>query len=145
VALATSFQSSVTGCATVAALAGETSVGAAGTGGGVTVRLALRVTPSVPAITTVVLTDTALVFTEKLAAVAPAATVTLAGTVAAAWLLVSVTTAPPEGATPLKETVPVEALPPTTLEGLSESAETVTGGGVPVDVIVSVAVPTTPP
>jgi hypothetical protein len=93
----------------------------------------------------VVAAVTDAVATVKLAVVAPPATVTLAGTVADAWLLVSVTTAPPEGATPLKETVPVEALPPTTLEGLSESAETVTGGGVPVDVIVSVAVPTTPP
>ena len=82
-----------------------------------------------PAITTVVFADTALVFTAKVAVVAPAATVTLAGTVAAAWLLDSVTAAPPEGATPLNVTVPVEALPPTTLVGLSESAESVTGAG----------------
>jgi hypothetical protein len=145
VALATSFQSSVTGCATVAPFAGDTSVGATGTGGGVTVKLALRVTPSVPAITTVVFAETTLVFTAKLAEVAPAATVTLAGTVAAALLLDSVTAAPPAGATPLNVTVPLEALPPTTLVGLSESAESVTGAGVPLGVIVRVAVPRTPP
>ena len=105
-------------------------MGAAGTGGGVTVRLALRATPSVPVITAVVFADTALVFTAKVALVAPAATVTLAGTVAAAWLLDSATAAPPAGATPLSVTVPVEALPPTTLVGLSESAESVgTAGG----------------
>jgi hypothetical protein len=144
VALATSFQSSVTGCATVAALAGETSVGATGTGGGVIVKLALRVTPRVPEITAVVLADTALVFTEKLAAVAPAATVTLAGTVAAAWLLDKVTAAPPEGATPLNVTVPVETLPPTTLVGLSESAEIVTGVG-PAGATDRAAVLVTPP
>jgi hypothetical protein len=85
VALATSFQSSVTGCATdVAALAGEISVGAAGAGGGVSVRLAVLVTPSEPAITTVVFVVTPVVFTAKVALVAPPATVTLAGTVAAA-------------------------------------------------------------
>jgi hypothetical protein len=124
--LATLFQSSVTGCATVAPFAGETSVGATGTGGGVSVRLAVRVTPSVPVIATVVFADTALVFTAKVAVVAPAATVTLAGTVAAALLLDRVTAAPPAGATPLNVTVPVEALPLTTLVGLSESAESVT-------------------
>jgi hypothetical protein len=93
----------------------------------------------------VVAAVTDVVATVKLAVVAPAATVTLAGTVADAWLLDSVTAAPPEGATPLKVTVPVELLPPTTLAGLSESAETVTVGGVPLGVIVSVAVPRTPP
>jgi hypothetical protein len=144
VALATSFQLSVTGCATVASCAGETRVGAAGTGGGVTVTLAFRVTPSVPEITTVVFVDTALVFTAKLAAVAPAATETLAGTVAAAWLLDSVTVAPPDGATPLNVTVPVETLPPTTLVGLSESAESVTGAG-PAGATDSGAVLVTPP
>lgn len=94
----------------------------------------------------VVATVTDVVATVKVALVAPLATVTPAGTVAAALLLDSVTAAPPEGATPLKVTVAVELLlPPTTLVGLSESAETVTVGGVPVGVIVSVAVPRTPP
>ena len=48
----------------------------------------------------------------KVVLVLPAGTVTLAGTVAAAVLpLVSVTTAPPEGAASFKVTVPVEDVP----------------------------------
>ena len=63
---------------------------------------------------------TALVVTVKVALFAPAPTVTLAGTVAAAVLLLaSVTVAPPGGAAPLKVTVPVEELPPVTLVGLT--------------------------
>ena len=58
----------------------------------------------------------------NVAEVAPAGTVTLAGTVAAAVLpLVRVTDAPPVGAAPVKRTVPVELFPPTTLVGLSET------------------------
>jgi hypothetical protein len=54
----------------------------------------------------------------KVALVAPAATVTLAGTCAAAVLLLdSVTIAPPAGAAPLRVTVPVELVPPTTDAG----------------------------
>ena len=68
---------------------------------------------------------TAAVLTVKLAVVAPAATVTLAGTVAAALLLESVTCAPPEGAGPFRVTVPVEGDPPVTLAGLTETAERV--------------------
>ncbi len=68
---------------------------------------------------------TALVLTVKVALVAPAATVTLEGTVAAVVLLLeSVTCAPPAGAGPLSVTVPVEdCAPPTTLVGFSESEE----------------------
>jgi hypothetical protein len=62
---------------------------------------------------------TALVFTEKVALVAPAATVTLDGTVAEPLLLERFTTAPPVGAAPLRVTVPVEGDPPVTLPGLS--------------------------
>jgi hypothetical protein len=70
------------------------------------------------------------VVTVKVALVAPAATVTLAGTVAAAVLLPeSVTTAPPEGAAPVSVTVPCEELPPVTLVGLSVRVESVTLGG----------------
>jgi len=59
-----------------------------------------------------------LVVTIKVAVVCPLATITLAGTVATAvLLLVSVTTAPPLGAGLLNFTVPVEGLPPTTLDG----------------------------
>jgi hypothetical protein len=54
----------------------------------------------------------------KVAAVVFAATVTLAGTLAAAVLLLDrVTTAPPAGAGPVKVTVPVEEVPPTTEAG----------------------------
>ena len=68
---------------------------------------------------------TALVVTVKVALVAPAGTVTLEGTLAAAILLLeSVTWAPPAGAGPLRITVPVEdCTPPTTLVGFSASEE----------------------
>ncbi len=70
---------------------------------------------------TVVDAATALVLTVNAALVAPAATVTLDGTLAAVVLLLeSVTTAPPEGAAPLRVTVPVEDCPPpTTFVGFS--------------------------
>ena len=69
---------------------------------------------------TVVTLATAPVVIVKVALVAPAATVTLAGTCAAVvLLLVSVTVAPPLGATPLNVTVPVDELPPVTLVGLT--------------------------
>jgi hypothetical protein len=66
-------------------------------------------------IVTAVSALTAAVAAVKVAVVAPAATVTEAGTWATAVLLeLSVTTAPPVGAGPLSVTVPVEGLPPTT-------------------------------
>src|SRR3979490_1876516 len=73
---------------------------------------------------TVVDAATALVLTVNVALVAPAATVTLGGTVAAAVLLLeSATVAPPAGAARLSVTVPVEEFPPVTLVGFSESDE----------------------
>ena len=65
----------------------------------------------------------------KAALVAPAATVTLVGTVAAdVLLLASATTAPAAGATALKVTVPIEAAPPVTLVGLRLSDKRVIAG-----------------
>src|SRR5712672_2267787 len=73
---------------------------------------------------------TALVLIVKVALAAPARTVTLEGTLAATLLLESVTWAPPAGAGALSAIVPVEELPPVTVEGLSVSEERVgTGDG----------------
>jgi hypothetical protein len=74
-----------------------------------------------------VTTVTAVVVTENVAVVCPAATVTLTGTVAAVLLLPSVTTAPPTGATAVNVTVPVEPAPPVTLVGFSDTEEIFTG------------------
>jgi hypothetical protein len=69
------------------------------------------------------------VLTVKDAPVAPAGTVTLGGTPAAPLLLESVMIAPPVGDGPVNVTVPVEDVPPITLEGFSVSDESVGGGG----------------
>ena len=62
-----------------------------------------------------VLDATGLVVTVNVAVVAPAATVTLAGTCAAAVLLLDrATTDPPVGAGPFNVTVPVDEVPPIT-------------------------------
>jgi hypothetical protein len=88
-------------------------------------------------IVTVALEATGLVVTEKVAVVAPAATVTDAGTWAAAVLeLVSVTTAPPVGAGPESVTVPVEGLLPTTEVGLTLTPLRAAVAGVTVNVAV---------
>jgi hypothetical protein len=72
--------------------------------------------------------DTEFVLTVKLALVAPAGTVTLDGTVATAGLLLmSVTTAPPAGAGPLKLTRPSAEEPPRTQLGETASEERVAG------------------
>jgi len=63
---------------------------------------------------------TELVLTVKVALLAPDAILTLAGTVAAAVLLLDrVTTTPGEGAGALSVTVPCDVLPSTTLLGFS--------------------------
>lgn len=74
---------------------------------------------------------TALVLTVKLVLAAPAETVTLVGTCAAAVLLLErVTCAPPVGAGPLNVTVPVEdCVPPITLVGFRVNEEREGGGG----------------
>src|SRR5437868_9458498 len=65
-------------------------------------------------------TVTVFVATVNLAVVAPAATVTDAGTVAALrLLLVNATTAPPAGAAALSVTVPMLFAPPVTVAGFS--------------------------
>ena len=97
--------------------------------GALTVRFADFVVPlNSPEMVTVALTATGVVVIVNVALVAPAATVTLAGTVAAAVLLLpSVTTAPPVGAALLNVTVPVEEAPPVTVAGLTDTEETVGG------------------
>src|SRR5215471_5041568 len=71
-------------------------------------------------IVTTVPVVTGLVVMAKVALVAPAATVTEAGTAAAlALLLVSETSAPPTGAAMASVTVPVLPAPPVTVDGLS--------------------------
>ena len=68
----------------------------------------------------VVFEDTELVVTVKVAEVAFAGTVTLAGTCAAAVLLLDrVTTAPAVGAGPVRVTVPTADAPPGTDVGLT--------------------------
>src|SRR5437660_10022805 len=73
---------------------------------------------------------TALVLTVNVALLAPAATVTLAGTVAVDVLLERVTAAPPVSAGALSVTAPVEdGAPPVTLVAFSVSEESVGGAG----------------
>jgi len=81
------------------------------------------VTPKVPETVTVKVAFTFLVMTVKVSLVAPAATVTLAGTFVTLLLSDRVTTAPPTGAGPLSVTVPVEELPPVTVVGFRVSEE----------------------
>jgi len=84
---------------------------------GFTVSVVDLLTPSdEPVITAAVLATTDVVVIGNVAVEAPAATVTDAGTTAAAELLVSVTTTPPAGA---GVTVPVAAVPPLTLTGFT--------------------------
>jgi hypothetical protein len=82
-----------------------------------------------------VLLATALVVTVNVAVVAPAATVTDAGTWATAGLLdVNATTAPPVGAGLSKVTVPVEETPPSTDVGFTLTALSAATGAVTVRV-----------
>jgi len=72
---------------------------------------------------TVVDVATTLVLIANVAPVAPAATVTLEGTLATDVSLLERVTCAPAGATPLNVTVPVEEFPPMTLVGFKESEE----------------------
>ncbi len=69
---------------------------------------------------------TSEVLIGKVALVEPAGTVTVGGTVTEVSWADNDTTAPPVGAGPLRVTVPVVLLPPTTVLGLRVSAEAVT-------------------
>jgi hypothetical protein len=103
------------------------------TAGAFTVKAALCVPLYVPEIVTEVVVPTATVVTVNVALVAPAATVTFAGTAATdVLLLLSVTTAPPVGAALLNVTVPVEELPPVTLVGFRLTPERAAPGAVTV-------------
>jgi hypothetical protein len=95
----------------------------------VTVSVAFMLVPRIAVTTEVVVEATPNVVTVKVADVLPADTVTLAGTLAAAvLLLVRLTETPPVGAAAFSRTVPVELLPPTTLVGLRDTDETDTAG-----------------
>ena len=90
-------------------------------------------------IVTAVEVGTVDVLTVNVAVVAPAATVTLAGTVAAAVLLLdSATTAPPTGAATFSVTAPVDEIPPVTAAGFRLTDASVTGTGFTVSVAVCV-------
>lgn len=64
------------------------------------------------------------VWIVKVATDAPDSTVTDAGTVALPELDTRSTAMPPAGATPFSVTVPVDVIPPITLAGLTETADT---------------------
>ena len=70
---------------------------------------------------------TAVVVIVKFAEVAPEETLTVAGTVAEASALESVTMAPAPGALPFRVTVPLDGFPPITLAGLTVREESTAG------------------
>ena len=90
----------------------------------------MRVTPpALAVIVAVVGAVTCVVPMANDALAAPCATVTLAGTLAAVLLSLSVTTNPPAGAADVSVTVPCAPLPPVTLAGLTDTADNAAGPG----------------
>jgi hypothetical protein len=86
--------------------------------GAFTVRLPDAEAPlAVPVMVATALADTGLVVTVKVTCVFPASTVTLLGVAAALLLLLRFTLNPPAGAGFEMVTVPVDEVPPVTLEG----------------------------
>ena len=70
-----------------------------------------------------------VVATLKVVEIAPPGTVTVAGTVALAGLLLArLTIRPPGGATLVSVTVPTELVPPTTVDGFSTTDESAAEG-----------------
>jgi len=107
---------------------------------GLTVRVAVFVPPYAAEIVTLVTAATLVVVMLNFADVAPAATVTVAGTVAAAFELVNVTTAPLDGAAPFRYTVfAEEGKPPTNAAGDTLTDDTAIGLTVSVPVFVTPA------
>lgn len=105
--------------------------------------MAVTVTPLFAEIVTEVGVLTVFVVTLKVALVLPAATVTLAGTLATEGkLLERGTTVPPDGAGPESVTVPVDGEPPVTVVGFRVRELIV--GAVTVSVAVRVVLPRTP-
>src|SRR2546426_796394 len=101
----------------------ESVTAGGGGGGGVTVSGTVRVTPPKDAkMVAELAAATGEVDTVKVALVAPAAIVTLAGTLPTAALLLESDTTAGLGVTAAKVTVPVEELPPSTLVGLTVTA-----------------------
>jgi len=70
---------------------------------------------------------TTWVVTAKVAVEAPPEIVRLAGTVADAWLLERAKLNPPMGAGPLRVTVPVDFVPPTSVVGFNVTLLTTSG------------------
>jgi hypothetical protein len=95
---------------------------------GLIVSAAVRLTEfKVPVIVALVVAETVNVVTVKVAEVAPAATVTVAGTFAFVLLEERLTIVPPVGAAVFNVTVPVEFTPPIRVVGARESPLSPTG------------------
>ena len=93
--------------------------------GGATTSCAVAVPLRVPVMVAYALFVTGNVLIVNVALLLPDGTVTDAGTVAFELFEDRVTTSPPEPASPLRVTVPVEVVPPRTVVGLTETLETV--------------------